>query len=263
MAHESQLKFFEISIKHFLEKFSQKVIDIGSLDINGGPHGLFKAQEYVGVDLSEGLNVTYVARGEEVDFDDKYFDVAMSSECFEHNPNFAETIINMSRMLKDDGLFIFSAAGIGRREHGTPRSDQQFSAPLLSKDKYYYRNLTKQMVELAVNQEELPKYFIFRNWLIRDIYFIGIKNPSLGALNRLDTCGKEIERFIRGENWKLFYNFVKNPFSNLFYLIPVSVIINLVVIKHKIEFYAKKNHKNSCITCKNAYWKKPNKFANL
>jgi SAM-dependent methyltransferase len=193
MAHKSQINFFEIAISHFHEKFSGKIIDIGSLDINGGPHKLFRAHTYVGVDLAAGLNVTHLARGEEVDFPKKSFDVAMSSECFEHNPNYAETIVNMSRMTKDDGVLIFSAAGIGRREHGTPRSDQQFSAPLLTNDRYYYRNLSSRRISLVVNDDEFPKYFIFRNWLIRDIYFIGIKNPSRDSLNRLDICSKEIK----------------------------------------------------------------------
>jgi len=263
MAHKSQLNFFSTAIKHFPDKFSGKVIDIGALDVNGGPHKLFKANEYVGVDLAAGPNVTLVARGEDIDYSDKSFDVAMSSECFEHNPNFAETIVNMSRMTKDDGLLIFSAAGIGRREHGTPRSDQQFSAPLLTNDRHYYRNLNSRRIRLVVNDDNFPKYFIFRNWRIRDIYFVAIKNPSPNTLNRLDILAKEIEKFIKDENRKLFYDFVKNPFLNLFNLLPIKIIIYLVVIKHKIRFYGKNDHKNFCINCKNAYWKKPSKHSRL
>ena len=79
-------------------------MDIGSLEINGGPHLMLKAQEYVGVDLAKGFNVNLVSRGEDVALPSNYFDASISSECFEHNPNWRSTLHNMTRMTRRGGL---------------------------------------------------------------------------------------------------------------------------------------------------------------
>ena len=62
MAHIEQLEFFNRVFKSFPEVFlnaSSKVIDIGSLDINGGPHELLDL-DYLGTDIGEGRNVNLV-----------------------------------------------------------------------------------------------------------------------------------------------------------------------------------------------------------
>ena len=117
MAHTDQIQFFQQVIQHFPGFFSGKVIDIGSNDINGGPHKYVNASEYVGVDLGPGTNVNLVSRGEEVQLPSGYFDVAMSSECFEHAPTWRAILLNMIRMTRPGGLVAFSCATTGRPEH--------------------------------------------------------------------------------------------------------------------------------------------------
>jgi len=251
VSHKNQINFFEIVVKAFPKHFSQKVIDIGSLDINGGPHKLFNAFEYVGVDIGKGPNVNIVARGEEVNFSENYFDVSMSSECFEHNPNFIATIHNMVRMTKKDGLIVFSAAGTGRKEHGTPRSDQGYSAPLLSGiNKFYYRNVSKRSIKSITDSELLSYTLCFRNWLSRDIYFIGIKNPTPEMRKQIVKINKEIRSYVRNQNITFICNFAKHPVRNVIDLMPFGVVFNLVIIKHKMQFYGIKSHKNLCKVCR-------------
>jgi SAM-dependent methyltransferase len=250
MSHKNQMEFFSLVIQHFPKNFQMKVLDIGSLDINGGPHKLFSSSEYIGVDVAEGPNVNYVCRGENVSFPNESFDVTMSSECFEHNPNWIATIQNMIRMTKVDGLLVFSAAGTGRKEHGTPRSDNSYSAPLLSSEEFYYRNISKKDVKLIIDKELIPRAIYFRNWLSRDLYFVGIKKPTLESLGKLTVLEKNISSYVRTQNWYFVYGFIKKPVRNLLDLVPYSVIFNLVIIKHKMQFCGLESHKNSCKVCK-------------
>ena len=42
------------------------------------------------------------------------FDVVISCECFEHNPYWRETFLNMTRVLRPGGLFVLTCATTGR-----------------------------------------------------------------------------------------------------------------------------------------------------
>lgn len=179
MAHSAQMKFFELVYKYFPEHFQGRVIDIGSLDINGGPHQLFTAKQYVGVDLAPGPNVDLVSRGEDVDFPSGSFDVAMSSECFEHNENWQASFINMHRLTRPGGLVIFSCATLGRPEHGTSRSDGGFSAPFVVKEgSEYYRNVSELRAVTAAARLPFSMFWTLLEPLHCDLFFVGIKRGS-------------------------------------------------------------------------------------
>lgn len=178
----SQMQFFAHVVKSFPTHFQGRVLDVGSLDINGGPHTLFTSSEYVGVDLGVGRNVTHVSRGEDLAFIDNLFDVAMSSECFEHNQQWRATLCNMIRMTREGGLIVFSAAGTGRAEHGTTRSDKGFAAPLaVDLGLEWYENLTAKMVRQAIAGEDLVGYFCVSVRNTSDLLFLGIKGSASHA----------------------------------------------------------------------------------
>lgn len=180
MSHPTQLNFFEHVINVFPIHFCGSVIDIGSMDINGGPHELISPSNYVGVDLAAGPNVNLVERAERVSFPDNHFDVAMSSECFEHNPDWRVTLQNMYRMTRPSGLIVFSAAFAGRGEHGTSRSDGGFAAPAaVSIGQEWYSNLTVRQVIKASAKLRISNLHISTNKQSSDIYFVGLKSPSL------------------------------------------------------------------------------------
>ena len=81
----------------FPEFFSGvSVFEIGSADINGSVRSYFQPTDYVGVDLMSGPGVDVVGQGEDVRLD-REFDVAVSTECLEHNPKYFETFENMLR----------------------------------------------------------------------------------------------------------------------------------------------------------------------
>lgn len=183
MAHPKQQEFCS-RVKGMLPKYftNVDVCDIGSLDINGNNHYLFENYTYTGVDLSKGNNVTYISTGHTFKPDKKY-DTVISTECFEHDKYWKETIINIcENLLKDGGLFLFTCATTGRPEHGTRRTTPSDS-PFTTQDSEwsdYYMNLTATDIESAI---DLTKYF--ENYGFSedkescDLYFWGVKKKSV------------------------------------------------------------------------------------
>lgn len=177
MAHEEQKIFLSYVKNKYPEKFQNcRVLDIGSLDINGNNRYLFENYEYVGLDIGMGENVDVVCRGHEYK-DDVKFDVVVSSECFEHDEFWPLTIKNGINLLKQGGIFAFTCAAPGRPEHGTKRtspSDSPFTSQL---ETDYYRNLDESIVRSEI---EIDNYFSEYEFQIRetwpqDLYFWGIK----------------------------------------------------------------------------------------
>ncbi len=177
MAHKNQLEFFGVAIKEFSEKFCGSVIDIGSLDTNGGPHNLFSAKKYVGVDLGPGKNVNYISSGQQIDLPTSSFDVVMSSECFEHNSCYKETFAQMARLVDLGGIVIWSCAGLGRLEHGTSRSGRANDAAYVVSSGYeYYKNVTPKMAKSVLDHDYwFSCYNYWYNEESCDTYFVGIR----------------------------------------------------------------------------------------
>jgi SAM-dependent methyltransferase len=170
MSHQSQLDFVRSLTHRFPIYFAgQRVLEVGSLDINGSIRQFFDGCEYIGVDLGEGKGVDLVAKGEDLDFPDGYFKVVASCECFEHNPEWEATFRNMIRMCS--GLVFFSCATTGRLEHGTKRTSPD-DAPFCGD---YYRNLTEEDFREKFTFEEFESYGFLTNSNPADLYFWGIK----------------------------------------------------------------------------------------
>jgi SAM-dependent methyltransferase len=184
MAHAAQQEFISIIVSQFPSHFAGRVLDIGSLDINGDITHQFTATEYVGVDIGPGNNVNLVARGEELELPSGYFDVVISGECFEHNPAWKSTFANMVRMTKPGGLIVMTCASTLRTEHGTTRSDFGAGAPLAVDQGYeYYRNLAPRHLRAIIDESLFLNYKIFQNWAESDLYFFGIKSNSSSQIS--------------------------------------------------------------------------------
>lgn len=173
MAHYEQRIFFEQTRTQFPQYFTDvSVLEIGSLNINGTARDFFNTDRYVGVDVADGPGVDLVAEGQTLEFPDKSFDIAVSAECFEHNPHWLETFTNMHRMAST--FVIFTCATEGRPEHGTTRTTPEDSPFTLEWD--YYRNLTEQDFRNSLNFDSMfQRYEFSTNNHSHDLYFWGIK----------------------------------------------------------------------------------------
>lgn len=182
MAHENQQKFCLKVKELFPEYFNGvNVCDIGSLDINGNNHFLFENYSYIGLDIGRGKNVNVVSKGHLYrPIDGSQYDVVISTECFEHDMYWKDTITNVSEnLLRSGGLFVFSCATTGRHEHGTRRTspdNSPFTAVVTEEWADYYMNLTE---EIVCNELDLSKWYtiyrFYTNDETHDLYFWGIK----------------------------------------------------------------------------------------
>lgn len=173
MAHKEQQDFLQSVKDRFPDKFKGvRVLDIGSMDINGNNRFIFEDYQYIGIDLGQGNNVDLVCKGHEFK-DEEGFDVVISTECFEHDEHWRETVRNAVALTKPNGMFVFSCATTGRAEHGTSRSHPS-NSPFTTD---YYMNLTEEDIRSAVDIEASFSEFEFTARLTGqcDLYFWGIK----------------------------------------------------------------------------------------
>lgn len=179
MAHPEQ-KEFCLKVKDlFPNYFNNKlVLDVGSLDINGSNKFLFENCFYYGIDIGEGPNVDFVSKAHEFNADDSSYDIIISTECFEHDMYYNLSLNNIIRILKSNGLFIFTCATIGRAEHGTRRTSPEDAPLLYSENNWndYYKNLTEQDIREVLDIDSIFKEYNFEvNDISHDLYFWGIK----------------------------------------------------------------------------------------
>ena len=187
-----QARDFSLFVKNILLDYfiNKRVLDVGSGDINGNNRFLFENCEYNGNDVIEAPNVTLVSKTKDLPFQDNTFDTIISTECFEHDPEYKESILKIYNMLKPGGLFCFTCASTDRAEHGTRRTtpyDSYGTIGNLEDMTDYYKNLT----EIDLN-EVLPLNKLFSLWDTyynyegKDLYFIGIKkgNSNLNVLEK-------------------------------------------------------------------------------
>ena len=180
-----QARSFTLFVKKILEKYfiNKRVLDVGSGDINGNNRFLFENCEYDGNDVIAANNVTIVSKTMNLPFEDNTFDTIISTECFEHDPEYKESFNKIYKMLKPNGLFCFTCASTGRPEHGTRRTSPSDSYGTIGNVEDmvdYYKNLTVFDLNEALNLNEL---FIvwdsYYNDETHDLFFVGIKKGDM------------------------------------------------------------------------------------
>jgi SAM-dependent methyltransferase len=180
---------FTLFVKKILSDYfvNKIVLDVGSGDINGNNRHLFENCKYEGNDVIEANNVTIVSKTKDLPLEDNTFDTIISTECFEHDPEYKDSFSKIYKMLKPNGLFCFTCAGWGRPEHGTRRTTPHDSLGTIgNKDDMidYYKNLTiydvNEVLDLHNNFIVWDSYY---NSKSNDLYFVGIKKGDSTVSN--------------------------------------------------------------------------------
>ena len=175
MSHPAQNDYIKYVKGKFPAYFHKRqVLEVGSLNINGTVRDFFTECHYVGLDVAEGKGVDIVCEGQNYDAPTESFDVTISCECFEHNPEWVATFRNMHRMTRTLGLVIMTCATTGRPEHGTTRTTPQDSPLTIGLGWDYYKNLTEQDFK---DNFDLNTMFTDYQFLSQgtDLYFYGVK----------------------------------------------------------------------------------------
>jgi SAM-dependent methyltransferase len=164
-----------------------RVVEIGSYSVNSEIRPVFSGSHYTGVDLVAGEGVDVVAPGDELALPDGSLDLAISCECFEHNPRWIETFRNMHRMTMPGGIVLITCASTGRREHGTARTTPAESPGTTARGWDYYRNLARSDFEQHLPLAQMfERHAFYRNDVSKDLYFIGQRAGSESRLSGFD-----------------------------------------------------------------------------
>lgn len=143
-------KNFIVRAKNRFPEFfkEKKILEIGSLDVNGNLWDSFDDCQMTGVDWVAGQNVTVVTKAHETQFDNDSFDVLMSVNHLEHDPIWEESLGHNLPSLKTGGLILLRWAGMGSGRHG-PEFDPN------GKNGYYPKSLEDLIVFLRENNIEI------------------------------------------------------------------------------------------------------------
>jgi SAM-dependent methyltransferase len=111
--HESSYNEMKAFVERYLDRDEElKVLDMGSLDVNGTYKPLFDCPKwsYTGLDLVDGRNVDIVSRFPySYPFVDGVFDVVVSGSVLEHVEDIFAFIREAKRVMKPDGIMCIIA----------------------------------------------------------------------------------------------------------------------------------------------------------
>lgn len=171
-------------VKEMKNKYSEcfknvRVLDVGSLDVNGNNRQFFEDSEYVGLDVAPGPNVDVVSKCHEY-FPDKLFDTVISTSALEHDMYREKSLIHMYELLKPGG-WLFIVACHTWATHGTQGHSPGMSGTAkMEKDGWcnYYDNVTEKHFAdvFGPDYEKFWKYSgVDLSHRGKDIRFVGEK----------------------------------------------------------------------------------------
>lgn len=167
--HKAVEKFVEnIKIRYPYYFQNSKILEVGSYYVNGSVRPFFKDCDYIGIDIGNGPGVDIVSRIEHFQ-SPGLFDVVISTEMMEHSSSWNVDLQKMYDLLKPNGALIVTAAGPGRPEHGTTKSEP-WSSPFTND---YYCNITKEMILSVLHPDQFISFYL--EYLDTDIQLFGIK----------------------------------------------------------------------------------------
>jgi len=143
-----------------------KVLEIGSLDINGSIRSIFSdAESYLGIDMQEGPGVDLVTNAATF-ITDELVDVIVCCEVFEHTGEWPQILETSYKNLNTNGILIGTAAGEGRAPHSAIDEN-----PI--RDWEYYANVKANELRTVLEANNFKNIII--NNLNADIRWIAIK----------------------------------------------------------------------------------------
>lgn len=158
-----EVKDFIIKTKQKYPQYfkNKRVLELGSLNINGSPRDFFENCEYIGIDRMSGKDVDIVC--EAYKFKDNNFDIVITTEMLEHDKYAKDSIFNGFNLLNNGGIFIGTAANINREPHFEFTGEDN-----------HYQNISKKMINNWAKELNC-KYEIEEDNEKNDIRFILFK----------------------------------------------------------------------------------------
>lgn len=180
--HQAIIDFFQFVKRHCQTYFTngKLVLDIGSGNVNGSNRQFFDTTcKIYGNDVVPGKDVDLAVKTSELPFYKPTFDTVVSSECFQHDPEYAMSLRKAIDVLLPGGLFVCTVATTGCPEHGTRKNRPERSLATkagLSKWRDYYRPLTYDDFRRLISMDAIfSQYGVFTNTETQDMFLWAIK----------------------------------------------------------------------------------------
>jgi SAM-dependent methyltransferase len=135
---------------------NKKVLDIGSLNVNGTCRDYFTDCDYTGVDQKAGRGVDIVAVATDTKFEPETFDIVISFNCYEHDFDWKNNVNHNLQWLKKGGYFIAEFGSTGNAPH-------YFPVWLAVPHDEFVENLKEQGCEVLENFWEKERYSSTQN----------------------------------------------------------------------------------------------------
>lgn len=229
-------KPIELAMKKFSKKFNngQKIIDIGC---GGKPYAKYFRCQYIGLDPFEGSKADVVADAWKTPFSDNEFDGVIMNQSLEHIKEITETIAEVKRILKPNGLCIITAPQTMKvHSVSLPSTDSEYNNFDKTKIKYwnvdFYRFTKSGLIHLfkdfqIIELKETNGYFGTIFQLLN--YFLAVMKPIefifLPLYFIFNVSGALIDKFFA------FLNFTNTRLFSKFYdMVYLSLTLNYILI---------------------------------
>lgn len=170
MHSEVELFIDSVKAKHPDYFHDKRVLEVGSLDINGSIRSKFTECTYLGLDIGKGPGVDLICSIHRF-FVPTRFDVVISTEMLEHDQYWMQSLKSMYDNLTQGGLMVLTCAGPARQEHGTTRTTPTDSP--FTND--YYRNISIEDFRSTLDEQMFEVSHIEYKRANTDLCFYGIK----------------------------------------------------------------------------------------
>lgn len=150
--HCSEVRVMHAEVEEFVgwvwERHPQyflgrKVLEVGSLNVNGSVRKFFRRCDYTGIDLGPGPGVDAVMHVADFPKIEARWEVVISCEAMEHDGRWFDSVVAMQRLIVPGGLLLVTCAGPERGVHGFKGMAEECSPHTLD----HYRNLSRGDIE--------------------------------------------------------------------------------------------------------------------
>lgn len=186
MSHpHQQIYFLEVKKRYYRSVhphpfYQAKVLDVGSLDVNGNNRFLFHDCDYYGIDVVRGANVDHVMPVHEWSelLLDASYDTIISTSMLEHDMHWKKSLRAMLQALVKGGLLLLACATGKCAEHGTLTCSPESSGTSQLEGEWasYYSNLSEADFRSVIDFDaEFSEYEFKVDREGKDLYFWGLK----------------------------------------------------------------------------------------